>query len=119
MKNVKLADKVLTESQMESVAGGSLTEIDEIRNAMIANKAFGYSTGTRLVFVEYKELLMKKLGISIKEDTAYLFSDGDPNVYVGPRDPNCRPAGGANWKLTDWAFLTHEEVMRRIRAYKG
>lgn len=117
--NEKFTDKVLTDSQMESVAGGSLTEIDEIRDAMIANKAFGYSTGTRRVFVEYKEILMNKFGICARTDSAYLFTDGKPNKYVGPRDPNCKPAGGANWKLTDWAFLTHEEVMRRIRAYKG
>ena len=115
----KFEDKALSLESLDKVAGGSLTEINEIRDAMIENKAFGYPTGTRRAFVEYEELLMKKLGIGIKADTAYLFSDGDPNVYVGPRDPNCRPAGGANWKLTDWAFLTHEEVMNRIRAYKG
>ena len=115
----KFEDKALSLEKLDKVVGGSLTEIDEIRDAMIANKAFGFSDGTRRVFVDYKEILMNKFGICARTDTAYLFTDGEPNKYAGPRDPNCKPAGGANWKLTDWAFLTHEEVMRRIRAYKG
>lgn len=108
-----LKDEMLSEGQLDTVAGGTIWELYELADAMVKNSFLRGMTNvaslipmTSGIVESYVIDALDKVGVNAKIDQGILTGKifNDRNTYT---------------EKCSGKSLTHEQVMERLRNYKG